>query len=219
VLELRLAPLTLRKVRGTLALAGSRIVMRSAQAELARGAARGDFAVRFATPPEYEFAGTLERVNLAELAAASAAWKGRVTGVASGGLELAARGDTRAALAQSLTLSGEFAVRDGDVRAADFDAWAAGEQRGGRNSFREARGKFRLAEGIVTLNPLEVRGTKQAWCITGTVRVPDALDLALAPRARAAGSCADASTPSSGDATRRLRGTLAEVSAPPAKAP
>jgi hypothetical protein len=126
--ELLLSPLRIEKIEkldAQAAIQGPSVVLRSARADLFGGQLTGDFQARWSTEPAYSFEGQLLRVDLRELAAA-ASLPGPVTGLASGELTLAARGNNRAALAASIQGQGLVQIREASLGPIEWTSGVAG---------------------------------------------------------------------------------------------
>jgi hypothetical protein len=182
--ELVLPPLSLRRVRAAVELAGRCVAVREAQGEFYGGAARGSVRAQLAPEPAYDVEAAFERVNLAALAAAAPAWKDRFAGAAAGRLTLGMRGAAREGLVASLQGSGTLEARNAEWRGAALrESLAAGELRAGTSDFRSVTAAFEIGEGRVRISRLALLAAAPVPRIEGegSADFAGALDIRLRP--------------------------------------
>lgn len=151
VAQLTVGAMTLRRVRGNIAVEAGRawqVRLNDAQADFFGGNAQGDFTARYdagAGRPEYRAVVNLTGVNVATVAAASTRTEGLFQGLLAGSLNISAAGAGRDALLGSLEISGAAQIRNARTRLADLPgSLRSGELRRGSSEFPLAEGEFGL---------------------------------------------------------------------------
>lgn len=209
VKELVLAPLTLRALRGECAVEGRNVALTGARAEFYGGAVQGSLRAKLAASPSYEARVKLQRVNLALLANAFPALRGRFAGTASGDASLTARGIGRESLRDSLEARGELEVRDAADRRLDWvEFLEAGSRRPGASAFRLASVRFHVEAGQIEFEPLLLRGAGAELEARGSVGFSRSLNLRVRRLIPAAGGNPASAPLSPGNSTFHLTGSL-----------
>ena len=183
VAELLLSPLRpvkIEKLDAQAVLQGPSLVLRQGRAELYGGQLTGDFEARLSAEPSFSFDGQFARIDLGDLASA-ASLPGRINGLASGELKLAARGPDRAALAGSLQGQGLLRVREallGQIEWTPAVTGTAAELNSGIESRPFAvTTRFQVGAGRVRLDRLLLDRSDEQIEITGSVDFSRRLDL------------------------------------------
>ena len=189
VAELRLSPLSVERIDAQAVIKGSSITLRQARADFYGGQLTGNFEAGLSAEPSLSFDGQFARVDLGDLAAA-ASRPGRVTGLASGDLKLAAHGLDRAALAASLEGQGLMHVGEAQFGQTGAAPAVTAETVAESNLSVEGRpfaatARFQVSQGQVRLNQFQLTRPDQRMDITGTVDFAGRLDLRVQSQPRA----------------------------------
>ncbi len=185
--EVVIPPLGVRHLRTEAEIAGRDISLRRAQADFYGGTVKGSLDAELSAEPGYRFRAQFERVNLKSLAGATATLKERFAGVASGELELTARGVGREALLRSLEGRGTLRMRDAEMQGVDLHATAQDNiLRRGTSRFAAAEAKFSVAAGKIKIEQLHLSNGVEGFQADGSVDFSRALDLQVERLARRA---------------------------------
>jgi hypothetical protein len=217
--EVLVPPLSVSRLRAEAEIAGRRIIFRRAQADFYGGRVEGSLEAQLASQPAYQLRARLQGVNLAALSEATATLKGRFAGVASGELELAARGVGRENLLRTLEGGGKLRVRDAEWRGLDLRATADDHApRRGTSRFDSAEAAFFVTARTIHLEQLRLATRAEEFDAEGAVDFSRALDFQVERLARPKGL----QHPNRSDQTFRITGPLDEpqwapLASPPGK--
>lgn len=171
VRSLRVDPLELSNVDGDLSVRDGVLEFSHAEARLSRGSVRGIVRLSVANRvPAWRVNARLEAVELAGISRALAGADGRFSGLASGTIDLAARGATALALRDSLRGSALLSLRA--ARDSRID-WLATLEDGhlvkGRSAFRSASVGLQMAGGKVSFKDVTLSGPEGRVEATGDI--------------------------------------------------
>jgi AsmA-like C-terminal region/AsmA family len=197
VAELAFSPLQVQKIDAVAVLDGPSLLLRQGRADLYGGQLTGDFQARLAPEPSYSFDGQFARIDLSDIAE-TLSLPGRVAGLATGELNLAARGANRAALAASLQGEGLMRAREASLRsfaltpASSSAALEPAPDAGSRpfaltTSFQIGAGRIRLDQLLLARPGEQTEGA-------GTIDFAGRLDLRLQSSPRPVASVAGVAT-------------------------
>jgi len=176
--ELVLAAVRLDGLDAAAGLHRGVMTLSHAQAQLYGGRLNGEFSAEFGNELSYSFRGQLDRTDLSALAGLSSARNG-FGGIASGEVELSARGLGRPALLASLEAEGFLQVQDASLDLLDLPLQPA--DAGFRdlvgNRFRSSSISFRVENGRIRLDPWLLSSRQRRLEITGEVDFSRRLNL------------------------------------------
>src|SRR5216684_120606 len=190
--ELRISQLTIEKLSfGQVLAKGSlhdlQLDVSDAQAEWAGGKVRAKINAKFLPRPIYEIAAQLERVNLAQLPGAGRIAE-RVSGLASGTLQLKTEGVGRDELLRKLAGRGEFHLSKVEFRGWDVNASVAdGAARSGVSHWATGECSLLLRDSSILLEDFRLDGGKQLTLVNGTLSFGRNADFSIkapSPRTR-----------------------------------
>ena len=182
--ELNLGKLTIEKlkfeqvhVQG--ALHDLHLEVPAAEAEWAGGKVRARIDAKFLPQPVYETATELDRVNLAQLPGTGRIAE-RLSGVASGSLQLQTAGVGRDELLAKLAGQGKFHLNKVEFRGWDVNASVAeGAAQTGLSRWSAGEGSFQLKDRSIVLEELRLDGGKELTLVNGTLSFARDADLAI----------------------------------------
>jgi len=178
--EVVFSPLSLPGFHAEAEIEGRNITLRNVQAEFYGGSVKGTLGAQLLAEPVYHFQAQFKRLNLSSLADATATLKDRFSGVASGELELIARGVGRENLLQSLRGRGTLQVRGAEMRGLDLRAtYLQDAIRAGTSQFAAADVRFSLATGNVQVEKLRLSDRGDDFEAEGSVDFSRTLDLRI----------------------------------------
>jgi hypothetical protein len=195
VTALAFSPLQVERIDAATVIDGPSLTLHQGRANLAGGQITGDLAVRLSDEPSYSFDGQFARVDLSDFAE-SVALPGRLEGLASGELEISARGADRAALAASLQGDGRLRARETSlgqfalapvISETPIDSISNIEPR--RFALTTS---FHLGDGRVRLDEFLLARPGERTEVTGTVDFAGRLDLHVQSSPRRTASLAQA---------------------------
>jgi hypothetical protein len=169
--QLKIDPLAVEQVEGSLSIHEGMLELSRARARFSGGEARGSFRFSVAKrAPAWHLAAQMRNVELAGISRAVGGAAGRFSGVASGSLDLDARGATTATLRDTLRGSARVSVRHARDSHIDWVATLeAGHAMAGRSAFQNATARLELAGGKVTLQDLLLVGAQGRLEATGGI--------------------------------------------------
>jgi hypothetical protein len=182
--ELEVAKLTIEKLKleqvvAKGALHDLQLDVREAQAEWAGGKVQAKIKAKFLPRPVYEIAADLERVNLAQLPETGRNAE-RVSGLASGTLQLKTEGVGRDELLGKLAGHGEFHLSKVEFRGWDVNASVAdGAARSGVSHWATGECSLLLRDSSIFLDDFRLDGGKQVTLVNGTLTFGRNADLSI----------------------------------------
>ncbi len=182
--ELEVAKLTIEKLKleqvvAKGALHDLQLDVREAQAEWAGGKVQAKIRAKFLPRPVYEIAADLERVNLAQLPETGRNAE-RVSGLASGTLQLKTEGVGRDELLGKLAGHGEFHLSKVEFRGWDVNASVAdGAARSGVSHWATGECSLLLRDSSIFLDDFRLDGGKQVTLVNGTLTFGRNADLSI----------------------------------------
>jgi AsmA-like C-terminal region/AsmA family len=176
--ELALAAVRLDGLDATAELHRGALVLSRAQAQLYGGRLSGDFTFHLGSELRYSFRGQVDRTDLSALAGLTSA-RNSLGGIASGEVQLAARGLGRPALLGSLEGEGFLQVQDASLDLLDLPLEPADTSFRDLvgNRFRSSSISFRVENGRIRLDPWLLSGRQRRLEITGEVDFSRRLNL------------------------------------------
>jgi hypothetical protein len=184
--QLILAPLTFRKLSGSLSVEGRKLSLSAATADFFGGKASGTFSAELALQPTYEAHARFERVNLSSLTAVTVTLKNIFSGTAGGELTLTTRGTGRDNLLAALDAQGSFDFRDAQYHSLDLaESIRAGSSRPGVTSLRTAFARVNLSAQKIQFEELRLSLPTAEWQAEGTMDFTRQLDLRLHSQSQA----------------------------------
>lgn len=155
------------------------LTLRRADAQWAGGTLQAKMIAEFSPQPKYEIAAQFDRVNLAQIPLAGKV-ADRVTGNASGSIQLKTGGVGREALLQSLSGEGKFQLRAVEFRGWDVAAsLASGSPHSGASRWSSGEGTFHVADQSFELNALRLLAPREEVLLKGSVSFQREADLTL----------------------------------------
>jgi len=225
--QFTLAPLTLHRLQGALALNGRHLELTDAQAQFYGGTVSGMFIADLKQVPSYQINADFARVDLSALAGASANFDGLFAGSASGQVFFLAHGTSRSDLFSSLQCRGSAGVDGPELQNINLLASLRDvTPRPGASAFRDASAAFTCAARKIQFHDFALIAPEEEIDGAGSVDFSNNLDFrlqVLRNSASAATSIAD-ETPSSAPASFQLSGPLSSpqiahiASSPPHRA-
>jgi hypothetical protein len=179
ILKLTVEKLKLEHVRARGSLHDLQLDVTDADAEWAGGKVRGKFTANFLPRPSYDFAAQLERVNLAQVPGAGRLAE-RVSGSASGTLQLKTEGVGRDELLGKLSGHGDLHLTNVEFRGWDVNASVAdGAAHIGNSRWTAGEASFHLKDRSILLDELRLDGAKESTRVNGTLSFSRDADLAI----------------------------------------
>jgi hypothetical protein len=194
VAEVTAGPLRVAGFDADAQLDGRNILLLGAQGDFYGGRVTGEFEAQLTAVPYYRFRGQVNRTNLADLVATAPPLAGRLAGLASGELTLAARGIAPQDLVDSLEGDGSLRIRDAVLRGhpAIGGEEAFGDSQGGSEEYSGgASAKLHVGGGRVRVDQLLFAGREGQFDLAGSVDFARHLDL-LVQSSSGAGEAAEA---------------------------
>jgi hypothetical protein len=182
--EIDLPPLHVEQFDGEAEIAGRTISVRKAQGNFFQGKVSGSFDAQLLPDPSYEFQGSFDRVNLAQLGRAVPFLNNRIGGITSGSLTLSAHGIGRQNLIGSLEGKGTLNSRNVELR--DFDlssAFRSGDPPPGPAVFSSIQATYGISGRNINLSDSlldDSRGRGKVRAV-GRIDFSHALNLQLHP--------------------------------------
>ncbi|HKF24952.1 MAG TPA: AsmA-like C-terminal region-containing protein, partial [Candidatus Acidoferrum sp.] len=168
----------LQGFRAHAALSGLRLTLDNAQAQWSGGmVTQGHLAAALSSHPTYEVSASFSRVSLT-----GTPWlqhlADRLTGAASGTLELRAGGIGREALLKSLNGKGELRLEKIELRGWDLaGTMARGEWKPGISRWPTGAGTFHISDGGFELNAMRLASPSDEFLLKGSVSFSEDADL------------------------------------------
>jgi AsmA protein len=186
--EFALAPLEAQKLHAQIDLQGRVVNISQFDANLNGGSIEGGLLASLEADPDYRLHATITNVNAADLAAASAALRGRLAGQLSGSVRLSLHGIGRENLLDSLKGEGRIsAVKAGilDLDVTALDGGAPHEEINGQ--FSEMNAEFSIAAREIRLEKISLLDDKESFEGAGTADFTRTIRIELRPRQQAGG--------------------------------
>ena len=150
-----------------------------AEADWAAGKVHAKLAAKFLPRPSYDVSAQLERTNLALVPGAGRLGE-RLSGLASGTLELKTEGVGREELLGKLSGVGDLHLSNVEFRGLDVNASVAeGAAHSGNSRWATGEASFRLQNRSILLDTLHLDGTKDSTLVNGTLTFGRDADLAI----------------------------------------
>ncbi|HVH73048.1 MAG TPA: AsmA-like C-terminal region-containing protein, partial [Candidatus Dormibacteraeota bacterium] len=172
--RIRINRLTIEKLKFDNVLAqGSlrdlKLVVRDSKAEWAGGTVRAKINASFLPRPSYDISANLDRINLAELPG-TGRLADRLTGAASGNLQLKTRGVGHEELLQNLDGSGVVKLKKVELRGLDLPASVAdGAARSGTSRWPAGQCAFLIRSQSMVLQWLQLNAGREQTSVEGTL--------------------------------------------------
>ncbi len=194
--ELTLASLRLDNLDAIARLADGNLLLHRGQADLYGGRITGEFRAELGRESRYSFRGQVDRTDLSALAGLTSL-KSDLGGIASGELELAARGMSREALINSLEGEGFLHVQDVTAGILDSRVESADTEILGiaGNRFRNSTVSFRVENRHVRVDPWLLSARQRQVEIVGDIDFSHRINLQVrstSPTERVAASGVEA---------------------------
>lgn len=155
------------------------LTLRRADAQWAGGTLQAKMIAEFSPQPKYDIAAQFDRINLAQIPLAGKV-ADRVTGNASGLIQLKTAGVGREALLQRLSGEGKFQLRAVEFRGWDVAAsLASGSPHSGASRWSSGEGTFHVADESFELNALRLLAPREEVLLKGSVSFQREADLTL----------------------------------------
>jgi hypothetical protein len=168
--QLTVAPFSLRQVHADASVAGRNLELSNAQADFYGGTLFGSIRLDLTSQPSYNLSARFRRVNLSQLAARTVSLADLFGGIASGNLQISARGIGRDALLHSLSCQGDAQIRDAEYGGLDLaESLRTGERQSGVSSFPEASAEFSCENGRVHFSRLTFSTPHESFVSIGDV--------------------------------------------------
>ena len=178
--EFMLAPFNLRQVYAQARVEGRRLEISQSHANFYGGTIRGSGSIELTSQPSYVINSTFRNVNLNQMTARTLTLAGLFGGVASGKLQVSAKGLGRDALLRSLHCRGEAQVRNGDYPELRLDELPESGRRAlGIPAFRQASAEFVCENGQVRFSRLMLKTQNETFSGRGDVDFQRRLNLDL----------------------------------------
>lgn len=176
--ELGFAALHLEDLDALAQLEHGTLLLRRAQADFYGGRVTGEFSAQLGGELRYSFRGQVDRTDLSALADLTS-MKNGFGGIASGELDLAARGVGREALVDSLQGEGFLHVQEATIGILDLPVESADIEipRIGGNRFRSSSVSFRIENGHVRVDPWLLSARQRQVEIVGDIDFKRQLNL------------------------------------------
>ena len=175
--EFVLAPLSVRRLKAQVEIAGRKLSVRQAQGEFYRGSLDANFNAELSSQPAYRFESRFSRVNLAQLADDTVTLNGRFGGEANGLLNLAAHGTSKEELVGSLEGGGNITVRGARLQGLNLANVSPGRQQPSDSMQFQFEAGFSVGERQIRFNRLVLREGENHFEATGSADFARALDL------------------------------------------
>ncbi|MGB7284306.1 MAG: AsmA family protein [Candidatus Acidiferrum sp.] len=177
--ELTIENLKLANVHAEGSLHDLQLEVRDADAQWAGGTVHAQVHATFAPRPKYDVTAKLERVNLAEVPAPGQ-FAERLTGLASGTVQIVTEGVGREELLQNLEGGGELQVQNVKFRGWDVSASVAdGAPHTGTSLWTTGDGTFTMRNRTVTVDNLTLESGREQTSLQGTVSFGSDADLTI----------------------------------------
>lgn len=177
--ELSIEQLLFTQVHAAASLRNFELEVPEADAQWAGGLVHAQVHAAFAPRPQYEIRARLEHVNLTGIPGASRALE-RVTGFASGTVELETHGVGRDELLQTLAGSGDVQLKSVAIRGWDVDASLAdGQPHAGTSRWTSGSGTFTMRNRAVTVTNLKLESGPVETLLQGSVSFARDADLTM----------------------------------------
>jgi hypothetical protein len=171
--------LNLKQVHAKGSLQNLQLSVSEAEAQWASGKVRAKIEAKFLPRPTYQIAAELDRVNLAQLPGTGKIAE-RITGVASGTLELKTEGVGRDELLGKLAGQGEIHLQKIEFRGWDVNASVAdGAAHTGVSRWLTGDGSFFLKDRSIQLEELRLDGGEELTLVSGTLSFGRDAELAI----------------------------------------
>lgn len=179
-----LAPLRLSQFTADAAVDGRKLEFTNARAQFYGGEVLGSAALNLTAQPAYDVTAKFTGVNLGSLAAQTLSLSNLFEGVASGDLQVSAKGVGRSALLHSLACRGDARIRDAAYDGLDLDeSLRAGARRPGITNFPAASAGFSCADGQVRFANLNLKTQNASYGASGFVDFNREMNFELNPLA------------------------------------
>ena len=179
ITHLTIEKLKLEKLLARGSLHDLKLDVSDAQAEWAGGKVHAKINAKFSPRPVYEIAAKLERVNLAQLPGAGRVGE-RLSGVASGTLQVKTEGVGRDELLRKLAGRGDFHLNSVEFRGWDVNASVAdGAAHTGVSRWATGEGALRLEDSHILLQDFHLDSGKQLTLVNGALSFGRSADLAV----------------------------------------
>jgi hypothetical protein len=167
--ELTVEKLKLAQVRAVGSLHDLHLEVPEAEAQWAGGKVRAKLNAAFSPKPKYEVTAELDHVNLAQLPGTGRVAE-RLSGIASGALDLRTEGVGREELLAKLAGKGEVKLKNVEFAGWDVGASVAdGAPHAGASRWTTGEGAFTVRDRSVFLDGLRLDGGKELTTVSGTV--------------------------------------------------
>lgn len=177
--EFALEKLKFRDVRAEGDLQNLHLNLRQAEAQWVGGSLHARMLAEFSPQPKYELAAQFDRVNLAQIPLAGKL-ADRVSGTASGSIQLKTAGVGREALLQKLAGEGTLQLHAVEFRGWDVAAsLTSGLPRSGASRWTSGEGMFHIADQSLELNALRLAAPREQLLLKGSVSFRREADLTL----------------------------------------
>jgi len=179
ITHLTIEKLKLEKLLARGSLHDLKLDVSDAQAEWAGGKVHANINAKFSPGPVYEIAAKLERVNLAQLPGAGRVGE-RLSGVASGTLQVKTEGVGRDELLRKLAGRGDFHLNNVEFRGWDVnESVADGAAHTGVSRWAIGEGSLLLEDSHILLQDFHLDSGKQLTLVKGTLSFGRSADLAI----------------------------------------
>jgi hypothetical protein len=180
--ELTIEKIKLKQFRAQTKLDALKLTLQSVQAQWSGGEVKGAAEAMFSAKPRYQMAASFERIVIPQtpwLAQLS----NRLSGLASGNIELRAAGIGHDALLGSLAGKGEIRLANVELRGWDVaGTLAIGEWKAGTSRWASGDGTFHLSDGGFDLNSLRLTSASVEILLKGSVSFSENTDLTAESR-------------------------------------
>jgi hypothetical protein len=195
---IEMPPLHIEQFDGEAELAGRAIRIRKAKADFFGGKISGSLEAQLLPDPSYEFQGSFERVDLAQVGGAVSFLDGRIGGNASAALTLSAHGIGRQDLIGSMEGQGTFNGRNVALRGLELSSVFPGDIPDTESdTFSSVQGTYRIQTGGIDLANFVLDNSRGRLEAEGRIDFSHALNIRVHPSIfQAATAPASASPPS-----------------------
>jgi hypothetical protein len=177
--ELTIEKLKLANVHAEGSLHDLQLEVRDADAQWAGGTIHAQVHAVFAPRPKYDVTAKLERVNLAEVPGPGQ-FAERLTGLASGTVQIMTEGVGREELLQKLEGGGEVQLQNVKFRGWDVSASVAdGAPHTGTSLWTTGEGTFTMRNRAITVDNLTLQSGREQTSLQGTVSFGSDADLTI----------------------------------------
>jgi hypothetical protein len=179
IAELSVEKFRFEQVHAKGSLRGLQLNVNEGETDWAGGKVRASFVAKFLPRPSYDVTAQLERVNLAQVPGAGRLGE-RLSGLASGTLQLKTEGVGREELLGKLSGQGFLHLNKVELRGWDVNASVAdGTARSGNSRWPSGEASFRLKDRNLLLEALRLDGAKESTLVNGTLTFGRDADLAI----------------------------------------